>query len=45
MKEFSNWQNFPQVYLKKKFLGDSETFKSMHADGTLEELLLKEKII
>ena len=45
IKEYSNWPTIPQVYVKGQFLGGCDILKEMHADGTLEELLIREGII
>ena len=45
IKTYSNWPTIPQVYLKGNFLGGCDIMKEMHADGSLEELLIREGII
>ena len=45
IKEYSNWPTIPQVYVKGEFVGGCDILKEMHADGSLEELLLREGII
>ena len=45
MKTFSSWPTFPQVYVDKQFVGGADVIKEMHADGTLEDLLLKHELI
>ena len=45
IKVFSNWPTIPQVYVKGQFLGGCDIMKEMHADGSLEELLIREEII
>ena len=45
IKEYSNWPTIPQVYIKGEFVGGCDILKEMHADGSLEELLLREGII
>ena len=45
IKEFSNWPTIPQVYIKGQFVGGCDIMKEMHADGSLEELLIREGII
>ena len=45
IKEFSNWPTIPQVYIKGQFVGGCDIMKEMHADGSLEELLVREGII
>ena len=45
IKHFSNWPTIPQVYIKGSFVGGCDIMKEMHADGSLEELLVREGII
>ena len=45
IKAFSNWPTIPQVYIKGQFVGGCDIMKEMHADGSLEELLIREGII
>ena len=45
IKKYSNWPTIPQIYIKKEFIGGCDILKEMHADGSLETLLVKEKII
>ena len=45
IKEYSNWPTIPQVYIKGQFVGGCDIMKEMHADGSLEELLIREGII
>ena len=45
IKTYSNWPTIPQVYIKGQFVGGCDIMKEMHADGTLEELLIREGII
>ena len=45
IKQFSNWPTIPQVYIKKEFIGGCDIVKEMHMDGSLEELLIREKLI
>ncbi len=45
IKKFSNWPTIPQVYVKGQFLGGCDIMKEMHADGSLEELLIREGLI
>ena len=54
IKSFSNWPTIPQLYVKGNFIGKSistqslggcDIVKEMHADGSFEDLLIKEKII
>ena len=45
IKVYSNWPTIPQVYIKGQFVGGCDIMKEMHADGSLEELLIREGII
>lgn len=45
IKEYSNWRSFPQVFLKSKFYGGALTFRRLHEDGSLEDYLIKERVI
>ena len=45
IKTYSNWPTIPQVYIKGQFVGGCDIMKEMHADGSLEELLIREGII
>ncbi len=39
MKEFSNWQTFPQLYANGEFVGGCDIVKEMYASGALQKLL------
>ena len=45
IKKFSNWPTIPQVYIKQEFIGGCDIIKEMHADGSLEELLIRLNLI
>ena len=45
IKAYSNWPTIPQLYIKQEFVGGCDIIKEMHQDGSLEELLKREKII
>lgn len=45
VKKFSNWPTIPQLYVKGVFIGGSDIVKEMHQDGSLEELLKREKVL
>ena len=45
IKAYSNWPTIPQLYVKGQFVGGCDIVKEMHADGSLEELLVGEKLI
>ncbi|EKD01991.1 hypothetical protein A1Q2_03691 [Trichosporon asahii var. asahii CBS 8904] len=42
IKEYSDWPTIPQVYVKGEFVGGCDIMLSMHQDGELEKLLVKE---
>ena len=45
IKDYSNWPTIPQIYIKQQFIGGCDIMKEMHEDGSLRELLIREKII
>ncbi len=45
IKKFSNWPTLPQLYIKGQMVGGCDIVKEMHQDGSLEELLVREKVI
>ncbi len=45
IKDYSNWPTIPQIYIKGQFIGGCDIMKEMHEDGSLRELLIREKII
>ena len=45
IKKYSNWPTIPQLYVKGQFVGGCDIMKEMHADGSFEELLVREGII
>ncbi|ORX33790.1 thioredoxin-like protein [Kockovaella imperatae] len=45
IKEYSEWPTIPQVYVKGEFVGGADIMYSMHKDGSLEKMLVKEEII
>ena len=45
IKKYSNWPTIPQLYVKGHFVGGCDIVKEMHADGSMEELLMREGII
>ena len=45
IKDYSNWPTLPQIYIKGQFVGGCDIMKEMHEDGSLRELLIREKLI
>ena len=45
IKKYSNWPTIPQLYVKGQFVGGCDIVKEMHADGSIEELLIREGVI
>lgn len=45
IKVFSDWPTIPQIYIKGQFIGGCDIIKGMHEDGSLRELLIREKLI
>jgi monothiol glutaredoxin len=45
IKEYSNWPTIPQIYIKQQFIGGCDIMKEMHQDGSLRELLIRERLI
>ncbi|GAM25392.1 hypothetical protein SAMD00019534_085670, partial [Acytostelium subglobosum LB1] len=41
MKDFSNWQTFPQVYIQGEFVGGADIMMSMYKSGELTTMLEK----
>ena len=39
IKEFTNWPNVPQLYIKGAFIGGSDIVKELNASGELQKLL------
>lgn len=39
IKEFTNWPNVPQLYIKGEFIGGSDIVKELSASGELQRLL------
>jgi monothiol glutaredoxin len=42
LKEYANWPNLPQLYIKGEFIGGVDIVREIYKTGELEELL-KEK--
>ena len=45
IKEFSDWPTFPQLYVKKEFIGGCDIIKEMFEKGELKKVLEEKKII
>lgn len=45
IKEFTDWQTIPQVYVKGEFIGGCDIVSEMYENGELKELLEEKKII
>ncbi|KAF9578254.1 monothiol glutaredoxin grx5 [Lunasporangiospora selenospora] len=45
IKEFSSWPTIPQVYINGEFVGGCDIMVTMHQNGELEELLIKEGLV
>ncbi|EQC39024.1 glutaredoxin [Saprolegnia diclina VS20] len=39
IKDFSNWPTIPQIFIRGKFLGGSDTLLEMYKSGELERIL------
>lgn len=45
IKEYSDWPTIPQLYVNNEFIGGCDILRQMHTDGSLAELLGKNKLI
>jgi len=45
IKEYSDWPTIPQLYVNKEFVGGCDILMQMHKDGSLADLLSKNKLI
>lgn len=45
IKEYSDWPTIPQLYVNKEFIGGCDILIQMHKDGSLADLLGKNKLI
>ncbi|MBU6475676.1 MAG: Grx4 family monothiol glutaredoxin [Alphaproteobacteria bacterium] len=45
VKEFTNWPNVPQLYIKGEFVGGSDIVKELNASGELRALLEKHGLL
>jgi len=39
IKDFTNWPNVPQLYIKGEFIGGCDIVRDLHASGKLHQLL------
>lgn len=39
LKEYSNWQTYPQLYVKGKFIGGIDIIKELHQENELDDEL------
>lgn len=39
LKEFSQWQTFPQIFVKGEFIGGCDILREMYAAGELQQML------
>ena len=39
LKTFSDWPTFPQIYVKKEFIGGCDIVEAMAEDGSLAKML------
>ena len=44
IKEYSEWQTIPQLYIKKEFLGGCDIVKEMYENGELKKVLEEKNI-
>ncbi|KAJ9660422.1 monothiol glutaredoxin grx5 [Neophaeococcomyces mojaviensis] len=45
IKEYSDWPTIPQLYVNKEFVGGCDILMQMHKDGSLAEMLSKNKLV
>ena len=45
IKEYSDWPNIPQLYIKGEFIGGCDIVKEMFESGELKSLLENKKLI
>ena len=45
IKDFSNWPNIPQLYVKGDFVGGCDAMREKLASGELQELLTEKKVL
>jgi monothiol glutaredoxin len=45
IKEYSDWQTIPQLYISNEFVGGTDILMSMHQDGSLSKLLEEKDVL
>ena len=45
IKEYSDWQTIPQLYISQEFVGGTDILMSMHQDGSLSKLLEEKDVL
>jgi len=45
IKEYSDWQTTPQLYVSNEFVGGTDIMMSMHQDGSLAKLLEEKEVL
>lgn len=45
IKEYSDWQTIPQLYIANEFVGGTDILMSMHQDGSLSKLLEEKNVL
>lgn len=45
IKEYSDWQTIPQLYVGEEFVGGTDIMMSMHQDGSLAKLLEEKQVL
>ncbi|KAM0715262.1 hypothetical protein Q7P37_008760 [Cladosporium fusiforme] len=45
IKEYSDWQTIPQLYIGNEFVGGTDILMSMHQDGSLSKLLEEKDVL
>ena len=45
VKDFANWPNTPQLYVKGEFIGGCDKVREMHASGELQDLLAAKNLL
>lgn len=45
IKEYSDWQTIPQLYVDRDFVGGTDILIAMHQDGSLAKLLEEKQVL
>lgn len=45
IKEYSDWQTIPQLFVDKEFVGGTDIMISMHQDGSLAKMLEEKQVL